>query len=249
MPHRLVGEAAFFQRAEIRDVLAWLRLLADPSDAAAVVRALARPPIELRSVDIARCTQIARRRKLDMVAALAAATESPQVPPEARERIRVFLKLYRSGDGRDRHDASGPVRAPADRSARACAASSCSPRRPTWSSGCARWRGSASWRPRTCAARRRPRPASSPARSPRSRTSACASRRSPSCRRRRACRCWRSRPRAGSRSSTCTCSGCTPGWRRRRAGARSPTRCSRSRCRATTRRADSARCARRCTWR
>jgi len=95
--HRLVGDAAFFQRAEIRDVLAWLRLLADPSDAGAVVRALARPPIELRSVDIARCTQIARRRKLDMVAALAAATESPQVPPEARERIRVFLKLYRSG--------------------------------------------------------------------------------------------------------------------------------------------------------
>ncbi|HWF55160.1 MAG TPA: ATP-dependent DNA helicase [Solirubrobacteraceae bacterium] len=96
VPHRLLGEAAFFQRAEIRDVLAWLRLLADPSDAAAVVRALARPPIELRSVDIARCTQIARRRKLDMVGALAAAIESPQVPPEARERIRVFLKLYRS---------------------------------------------------------------------------------------------------------------------------------------------------------
>jgi DNA helicase-2/ATP-dependent DNA helicase PcrA len=99
IPHRLVGEAAFFQRAEIRDVLAWLRLLADPTDAGAVVRALARPPIELRSVDIARCTQIARRRKLDMVSALAAAIEAPQVPPEARERIRVFLKLYKAGMG------------------------------------------------------------------------------------------------------------------------------------------------------
>jgi DNA helicase-2/ATP-dependent DNA helicase PcrA len=97
LPHRLVGEAALFQQAEVRDLLAWLRLLADPGDAPAVVRALARPPIELRAVDIARCTQISRRRKLDMVAALAAATESPQVPPEARERIRVFLKLYRSG--------------------------------------------------------------------------------------------------------------------------------------------------------
>jgi DNA helicase-2/ATP-dependent DNA helicase PcrA len=97
VPHRVVGETAFFRRAEIRDVLAWLRLLADPTDAPAVVRALARPPIELRSVDIARCTQIARRRKLDMVAALEAAIESPQVPPEARERIRVFLKLYRGG--------------------------------------------------------------------------------------------------------------------------------------------------------
>jgi DNA helicase II / ATP-dependent DNA helicase PcrA len=97
VPHRVVGETAFFRRAEIRDVLAWLRLLADPTDAPAVVRALARPPVELRSVDIARCTQIARRRKLDMVAALAAAVESPQVPPEARERILVFLKLYRVG--------------------------------------------------------------------------------------------------------------------------------------------------------
>jgi DNA helicase-2/ATP-dependent DNA helicase PcrA len=96
IPHRLVGDAAFFQRAEVRDLLAWLRLLSDPSDGSAAVRALARPPVELRSVDIARVSQIARRRKLDMVAALAAATESPQVPPEARERIRACLKLYRA---------------------------------------------------------------------------------------------------------------------------------------------------------
>jgi DNA helicase II / ATP-dependent DNA helicase PcrA len=96
VPHRLSGATAFFQRAEVKDVLAWLRLLVDPSDAGAVVRALARPPVELRSIDLARCVQISRRRKLDMVAALVAATESPQLPPEARERILGFLKLHRS---------------------------------------------------------------------------------------------------------------------------------------------------------
>jgi DNA helicase-2/ATP-dependent DNA helicase PcrA len=96
VPYRLTGAAAFFQRAEVRDLLAWLRLLVDPGDAGAVVRALARPPIELRAIDLARCTQIARRRKLDMVAALGAAMESPQIPPEARDRILAFLKLYRS---------------------------------------------------------------------------------------------------------------------------------------------------------
>jgi DNA helicase-2/ATP-dependent DNA helicase PcrA len=94
--YRLLGAAAFFQRAEVRDVLAWLRLLVDPGDAGAVARALSRPPVELRSIDLARCVQIARRRKLDMVAALAAATESPQLPPEARDRILAFLKLHRS---------------------------------------------------------------------------------------------------------------------------------------------------------
>jgi superfamily I DNA/RNA helicase/RecB family exonuclease len=96
VPYRLMGAAAFFQRAEVRDLLAWLRLLADPGDAGAVVRALARPPVELRAIDLARVTQIARRRKLDMVAAMSAALESPQIPPEARERISQFLRLYRS---------------------------------------------------------------------------------------------------------------------------------------------------------
>jgi DNA helicase-2/ATP-dependent DNA helicase PcrA len=96
VPHRLAGATAFFQRAEVKDVLAWMRLLVDPSDSGAVVRALARPPVELRSIDLARCVQISRRRKLDMVNALVAATESPQLPPEARERILGFLKLHRS---------------------------------------------------------------------------------------------------------------------------------------------------------
>ena len=95
VPHRVEGAAAFFARAEVRDVLAWLRLLIDPGDAGAVVRALARPPVELRAADLARCIQISRRRKLDMVSALVAATESPQLPPEARERVLGFLKLHR----------------------------------------------------------------------------------------------------------------------------------------------------------
>ncbi|MEA2215633.1 MAG: ATP-dependent helicase UvrD/PcrA [Solirubrobacteraceae bacterium] len=76
-------------------MLAWLRLLLEPQDAAAVVRALARPPIGLRQVDLARVIQVARRRKLDLVVGLAAATESPQVPPEARERIQRFVELHR----------------------------------------------------------------------------------------------------------------------------------------------------------
>jgi RecB family exonuclease len=84
------------ERAEVRDVLAWMRLLVDPQDAAAVVRALARPPIELRQVHLARVIQLARRRKLDLVSGLTAATESPQVPPEARERIQRFVELHRT---------------------------------------------------------------------------------------------------------------------------------------------------------
>jgi DNA helicase-2/ATP-dependent DNA helicase PcrA len=83
-----------FERASARDVLAWVRLLSDPGDSAAVVRALGRPPVELRQVDIARVVQVARKSKLDMIAALAPALESEGMPPQARERIERFQELY-----------------------------------------------------------------------------------------------------------------------------------------------------------
>jgi DNA helicase-2/ATP-dependent DNA helicase PcrA len=96
IPFRLVGGAAYFQRSEVRDLLAWLRALADPSDAGAVVRALSRPPVGLRSVDIALITQLSRRRKLDMVAAAGLAIEGPHLSPEGRDRVQSFLRLYRA---------------------------------------------------------------------------------------------------------------------------------------------------------
>src|SRR6187551_2895651 len=94
VPFHLSGPAALFQRPEVRDAIAWLRILADPADSAAAARALTRPPVELRSADLARLTTIARRRKQDMVAACEAALDSPQFQPEARERIQAFLRLY-----------------------------------------------------------------------------------------------------------------------------------------------------------
>ena len=94
IPFHLSGPTALFQRPEVRDAIAWLRVLAAPEDSAAAARALTRPPVELRSGDLARLTTIARRRKQDMVAACEAALDSPQFQPEARERIQAFLKLY-----------------------------------------------------------------------------------------------------------------------------------------------------------
>jgi DNA helicase-2/ATP-dependent DNA helicase PcrA len=96
IPFRVRGPGAYFQRAEVRDVLAWLRVLADPGDSGAAVRALTRPPIGLHSVDIARLTQLARRRKFDMPSAVAAALEGPQLSPEGRDRAQAFLELYRA---------------------------------------------------------------------------------------------------------------------------------------------------------
>jgi DNA helicase-2/ATP-dependent DNA helicase PcrA len=111
VPAATVGGAALFRMPEVRDTVAWLRALVDPDDGGAVTRALTRPPIELRPVDLARLTVIARRRKLDMVAACEAALDSPTISPESRERLDAFLTLHRAASGAlDRHRADVFVR-------------------------------------------------------------------------------------------------------------------------------------------
>ena len=95
----LSGGSALFRVPEVRDTVAWLRALSDPADGTAVTRALTRPPIQLRSVDLAQLTVIARRRKLDLVSACEAALESPRISPESRERLDSFLSLHRAASG------------------------------------------------------------------------------------------------------------------------------------------------------
>ncbi len=95
VPVRVHNAGRFFDRAEIRDMIAWFKILIDPSDAAAVMRVLSRPPLQLRAVDQARCSQTARRKKIDMVSALQLSLEDDQFPSAARERIGDFLETYR----------------------------------------------------------------------------------------------------------------------------------------------------------
>src|SRR4051812_11895731 len=96
LPYRVIGSTAYFERAEDRDALAWLRLFADPGDSSAVVRALSRPPVGLRPVIVTRLAHLWRRRVLDMVSGIDAALESPQLSPEGRDRVTHFLRIPRS---------------------------------------------------------------------------------------------------------------------------------------------------------
>ena len=87
--------AEFFERAGARDVLAWLRLLSDPADRPLWCARSGAPRSSCARWIIARVVQVARKAKLDMIAALGPAMESPRMPPEARERIERFQALHR----------------------------------------------------------------------------------------------------------------------------------------------------------
>ena len=60
----------------------------------------AAPQDQWRLLDVqghdTRLTQLARRRKVDMPAAVAAALDGPQLSPEGRDRAQAFLELYRA---------------------------------------------------------------------------------------------------------------------------------------------------------
>ena len=93
------GGSVFFREPEVRDAIAWLRILIDPTDSTAVARVLVRPPVEVRPPDLAQLTKIARRRKIDLIEAAAAGIDSPRISPESRERLGSFLGLYRAAAG------------------------------------------------------------------------------------------------------------------------------------------------------
>ncbi|MCX8006222.1 MAG: hypothetical protein N2688_14940, partial [Burkholderiaceae bacterium] len=47
IPYRVYGGLRFFERAEVKDLLAWVRLIANPDDDAAFLRAITAPPREV----------------------------------------------------------------------------------------------------------------------------------------------------------------------------------------------------------
>src|SRR5439155_17541871 len=50
VPYEQRGAQGFYERPEVRDAIAYLRLLLDPGDRIALARVLARPPLEVELV-------------------------------------------------------------------------------------------------------------------------------------------------------------------------------------------------------
>ncbi len=163
VPYRLAGATAFFTRAEVRDVIAWLRLLVDPGDAGAVVRAW-----PARRSSCAPSTSLAASRSRGGESSTWSARSSPRRSrPSSRPRPASASCASSSSTARRRGRWTPPAptcSCTASSTASGCAASSSSPRRPTWSSAWCRSRSWATSPPRTCAATRRPPGATSPAR-------------------------------------------------------------------------------------
>lgn len=93
IPYRVYGGLRFFERAEIKDALAYLRLIANQDDDAAFERVVNTPPRSIgeRSVEILRSE--ARRQGVSLWQAGQQATVNKSLNSRAANAVRRFLEL------------------------------------------------------------------------------------------------------------------------------------------------------------
>jgi ATP-dependent DNA helicase Rep len=90
IPYHLTGGTAFLERQEVKDALSWLRLVANPDDDAAFLRAVQSPKREVGATSLAKLAEMAQQRHLPMarVAEIAGALQA--LPPRAANGLAAF---------------------------------------------------------------------------------------------------------------------------------------------------------------
>jgi DNA helicase-2/ATP-dependent DNA helicase PcrA len=105
IPHKVKGGPAFFERAEVRDVLAWLKVCAFPDDDLSLARIVNAPPRGIGDVAMERLGDWAARQGIAVAAALRDADKVPDIPRGAPARMAQLansLDLFRGRFGAGR---------------------------------------------------------------------------------------------------------------------------------------------------
>ncbi len=93
MPYRVYGGLRFFERQEIRDALAYLRLSGNVHDDSAFLRVVNQPPRGIGDKTLEDLRQLAQRQELSMHQAAAIAVEDGLLSGRARNAVGGFLQL------------------------------------------------------------------------------------------------------------------------------------------------------------
>ncbi len=93
IPYRIYGGLRFFERQEIKDAMAYLRLIANRSDIASFERVVNTPTRGIGERSIAAIRDFARHNDLSLWAAAETIVEEGRLPARASNAIKGFLNL------------------------------------------------------------------------------------------------------------------------------------------------------------
>src|SRR5690606_18579891 len=93
IPYRVVGGPRFYERAEIRDANAYLRLVAQGDDDLAFERIVNRPRRGLGDVALQTIRQLARAQGISLLRAARTLVTTEELKPAARKSLATFVEM------------------------------------------------------------------------------------------------------------------------------------------------------------
>ena len=94
LPYRVIGGPRFYERAEIRDALAYLRVINSPADDLAFERIVNVPKRGLGDATVQLLHDHARKRRIPLSEAARAVVETDELKPKARGSLRDLLVSF-----------------------------------------------------------------------------------------------------------------------------------------------------------
>ena len=94
LPYRVIGGPRFYERAEIRDALAYLRVVNSPADDLAFERIVNVPKRGLGDATVQLLHDHARKRRVPLTEAARAMVETDELKPKPRGALRGLLEAF-----------------------------------------------------------------------------------------------------------------------------------------------------------
>jgi DNA helicase-2/ATP-dependent DNA helicase PcrA len=94
LPYRVIGGPRFYERAEIRDALAYLRVINSPADDLAFERIVNVPKRGVGDATVQMLHDVARKRRIPLFEAARAVVETDELKPKVRGSLRALLDSF-----------------------------------------------------------------------------------------------------------------------------------------------------------
>ena len=111
IPYKIVGGVKFFERAEIKDVMAYLSLIVNPHDDVSALRVINTPKRGLGKTTVDQIKQIAALDKCSFMDACVHVLADQSLKPQAQKSLEGFVNLIKkNAEAESNGDAKGPLR-------------------------------------------------------------------------------------------------------------------------------------------
>jgi len=94
LPYRVIGGPRFYERAEIRDALAYLRVIAQPADDLAFERIVNVPKRGLGDATVQMLHDFARKKRIPLTEAAALVAATDEMKPKPRAALRTLIDNF-----------------------------------------------------------------------------------------------------------------------------------------------------------